>query len=309
MSYNRPRFASCAKWDSNGVTFANSSTLAATSTGLFVTTSNTVYATARNLQSVLVWPEGSASATESIFVNLSNPYRVFVTIKGDVYADDGDINHRVEKWMVNTSDVTTSMVTSGACTGLFVDVYDSLYCSRWNEHRVLMRAAGSDANISVTVAGSGTVGSAANMFDRPCGIFVDIDLSLYVADFGNNRVQLFRSGVVNGTTVAGDGAPTTIVLNGPTKAVLDGGGYLFIVDHKNSRIVGSGPRGFRCIAGCTGQNGSAANQLFLPYELSFDSHGNLYVADSFNNRIQKFLLNNDSACSGELFMTSLCIRE
>ena len=42
------------------------------------------------------------------------------------------------------------------------------------------------------------------MMSHPVGIFVTIDLDLYVADYSNNRVQLFRSGERNGTAVAGN---------------------------------------------------------------------------------------------------------
>ena len=193
------------------------------------------------------------------------------------------------------------MLASGPCNGLFVDIYDSLYCSLWDYHRVTKKLVASDANTSVTVAGTGTAGSRSNMLSFPCGIFVDANLSLYVADYGNSRVQLFRQGQLNGTTMAGNGAPGTISLNGPAQVVLDADGYLFIADHGNSRIVGSGPNGFRCIVACSGSSGSGANQLSSPYDLSFDSYGNLYVADRFNNRIQKFMLARNSC--GELFQT------
>ena len=294
VSYNQPKFAACATWDPNGSTLVNSSTLGITATGLFVTTDNTIYATAISRNSVLVWQQGSFNMTRSIFTNLSRPYRVFVTTNGDVYADNEGPAQRVEKWASNTTNSTTAMLFSGLCNGLFVDIYDSLYCSLWDYHRVTKKPIGSDVNTSITVAGSGLVGSASNAFDRPCGIFVDIDLSLYVADYGNNRVQLFRLGQLNGVTVVGYGAPGTISLNGPAKTILDGDGYLFIADHNNFRIVGSGPNGFRCIAGCTQTNGSAANQFFRPYDLAFDSYGNLYVTDMYNNRLQKFILTKNS---------------
>ena len=128
------------------------------------------------------------------------------------------------------------------------------------------------------------------MLNSPYGIFVDIDLSLSVADFNNNRVQLFRPGQVNATTVAGNGAPGTVTLSNPIAVILDADGYSIIADFGHHRIVRSGPNGFRCIAGCTGTNGTAANQLYQPRALSFDSYGNLYVADFVNNRIQKFSL-------------------
>ena len=90
-----------------------------------------------------------------------------------------------------------------------------------------------------------------------------------------------------GTTVAGSGVPGSSALIWPTDVVLDGNGYLYIVEYNGHRVVASGPNGFRCIIACTGSSGSAANQLFQPNTLSFDSHGNLFVTDPWNSRVQK----------------------
>jgi hypothetical protein len=113
-----------------------------------------------------------------------------------------------------------------------------------------------------------------------------------VADYGNNRIQQFPSGQLNGTTVN----TGTISLYHPTSVILDGNGYFFIVDNANHRIIGSGPNGFQCIAACSGSYGSSSSQLYNPLGLSFDSYGNIFVADQYNNRIQKFLLVSNS-CS------------
>ena len=107
----------------------------------------------------------------------------------------------------------------------------------------------------------------------------------------NNRVQMFQPGELNGITVAGSGSlNTTIILDNPTSVILDADGYLFIMDKSNYRIVGSGPYGFRCLVGCSTGQGSASNQLSTVFSISFDSYGNIYVADFGNKRIQKFLL-------------------
>ena len=296
VSYNRPILSACATWNPNAITLADYNTLSSEPSGLFLNTNNTVYATSFGLHSVLVFPEGSINATQSIFTNLSSPSSIFVTSNGDVYADNGGSNGRVEKWTMSTGTITTAMVVSGGCGGLFVDIYDSLYCSQPGSHQVLKKAVDSNASTSVVVAGNGTPGSASYMLSTPYGIFVDIDLSLYVADYGNNRIQLFRSGQSSGTTVAGNGAPGTITLYHPDIVILDGAGYVFIVDQWNFRVVGSGPNGFRCVVGCSEKNGSAANQLFLPFGLSFDRYGNLFVSDLHNHRIQKFSLANNN-CS------------
>jgi len=41
------------------------------------------------------------------------------------------------------------------------------------------------------------------------------------------------------------------------------------------------------IAG-TGQLGNASNEFYYPHDVAFDSEMNLYVTDTYNERIQKF---------------------
>ncbi len=77
--------------------------------------------------------------------------------------------------------------------------------------------------------------------------------------------------------------------------MLDADRYLFITDYNNHRIISTGPNGFRCSVGCFGY-GSAANELYEPRSLSFDSSGNIFVTDTGNQRIQKFVLSTNSCC-------------
>ena len=128
------------------------------------------------------------------------------------------------------------------------------------------------------------------------GIFVTNSSALYVADTKNHRVQLFPAGQLNGTTVAGREALGTILLRDPTAVMLDGDGYLFILDSNHYRVVGSGPYGFRCVIGCTNESGSALDQLSNPQSMAFDSFGNIFVVDTGNNRVQKFFLSSNT-CS------------
>jgi DNA-binding beta-propeller fold protein YncE len=48
------------------------------------------------------------------------------------------------------------------------------------------------------------------------------------------------------------------------------------------------------VAGVTGINGAAANQLNTPARITMDSFDSLYIADFDNHRIQKYLLNATS---------------
>lgn len=88
--------------------------------------------------------------------------------------------------------------------------------------------------------------------------------------------------------------PGLITFNWSTDVMLDADENLFISDNNNHRIIKLGPFGFQPLFGCTNTTGSAPNQLSHWHSLSFDSCGNLYVADRGNNRTQKFLLVTNS---------------
>ncbi len=297
MSYNQPKFCASATWNLNAITFATESTVGLYPRGIFVDSNNTIYVADQTNSRIQIWFNNSINPTRTINSNLLTPSSVFVATNGDIYVDNSDMTIRVDKWSLNTNTSIVAMYVDDNCYGLFVDISNTLYCSMTYRHQVVKRWLDDNATMLTTVAGTGFYGSALNMLDRPYGIFVDINFDLYVADAGNNRIQLFRSGQLNGITVAGSGSSTTtITLNIPTAVVLDADGYLFIVEFGSYRIVGSGPTGFRCLVGCSDGGGSTSTQLLEPTSLSFDSYGNMFVTDTSNHRIQKFVLSTNS-CS------------
>ena len=158
----------------------------------------------------------------------------------------------------------------------------------------MRKSLNDSASPMTTVAGTGSPGSASLMLHHPNGIFVTVTLDLYVTDCANHRIQRFCAGEQNGTTVAGNGASGNVLLNYPSGAVLDVDGYLFIAGHSHNRIVGSGPDGFRCLVGCSKVPGSSSSQLNRPQAMSFDTDGNMFMIDGGNNRIQRFLLSDNS---------------
>jgi hypothetical protein len=262
--------------------------------GIFVNTNNTVYIADRTYGRIQIWANDRVNLTKTISGNIVSPYSIFVTITGDIYVDNGYLNGQVSKWISNTSTSIPVMYVNSTCNGLFVDINDTLYCSMPDNHQVVKKWLNDNTTTVTPAAGTGVPGSDSNMLDTPVGIFVDINFDLYVADYGNNRIQIFRSDQLNGTPIAGGGlSSTTITLRYPTGIVLDADKYLFIVDSGNDRIVGSGPNGFRCLVGCSGR-GNASNQLLRPTTLRFDIYGNMFVTDSSNDRIQKFLLSTNS---------------
>ncbi|CAF3963659.1 unnamed protein product, partial [Rotaria sp. Silwood1] len=66
-------------------------------------------------------------------------------------------------------------------------------------------------------------------------------------------------------------------------------GTVYVADEWNNRIM-RWPKGATQGSVIVGGNGSGgqSNQLHWPVGLSFDRHGNLYVVDWGNHRVQKF---------------------
>lgn len=283
-----------------GVTVVDVTAFSATPTGIFVTVNNVIYLVGLAFNRVRVWSNGSAMPSTTIASNLTTPYSVFVTVTGDVYVDNG-ANGRIEKWTNNGTKTEIAMYVESVCYSLFVDVNDNLYCCLGLLHKVVKKLSNTKPNVTTIVAGNGTPGSAPDMLNNPTGIYVDTELNLYVADCSNNRVQRFQFGNPNGTTIAGNGTPGTIGISCPNAVMLDGDGYVYVLEYHHSRIFRSTSDGFRCIIGCMNGNGSAADRMIQPWSFSFDSDGNILVVDSLNNRIQKFLLTRNSCGKSPLY--------
>ncbi|CAF0727312.1 unnamed protein product [Adineta steineri] len=302
-SFNQPKFCPTPDWNPYGITFANETAIGKMrfSVGFFISTNNTVYTVNEEKKQILMWISNSINANKIISTNFQESRSIFITNNGDIYYDNGDIyysngprNGRVDKWISNTDTHVKVMDVNSSCFGLFVDINNTLYCSMNFNHKIVKRWLNNSEMISTTAAGSGISGSASNQLSRPMGIFVDVNFDLYVADCNNNRIQLFKSGKLNGTTIVGKGSSSNNnSLRCPSGIVLDADKYLFIVDRWNNRIIRSGSNDIRCIIGC-GREGSQSHQLNDPVTLSFDSYGNIFITDIFNDRIQKFnfLLNS-----------------
>jgi sugar lactone lactonase YvrE len=161
-----------------------------------------------------------------------------------------------------------------------------------------------------TVVGTGTQGfdgdggaATAALLDSPQGLAVD-STSLYIADTHNHRIRRVQLGTGMITTIAGsstagssgdNGSAAAATLDSPTALALDSMGNLFLADSRVHRIrridaasgiitsvAGTGTQGF------DGDGATAASALLdSPGGLAVDTNGNLYVADTHNNRIRR----------------------
>lgn len=275
------------------MTFANATIVGSGPFGLFVSkNNNTVAATSVSSSSILIWEQGNTLPRINLSGIIQNSYSIFLSDTNDVYVDNGLNAGQVSKCAYNLTNCQSAMTMCNLCLGIFISERNDLYCSRPNYHQVVSKQLGSNSVVWNVVAGTGINGSALDQLNTPYGLFVNTNLDLYVADFNNNRIEKFPYGQATGLTVAGDAS--TITLSRPSSVVLDLDGYLFIVDGGNHRLIGSGPTGFRCITACSLSPGSTPDTLYNPATMSFDSLGNIYVTDQTNDRIQKFILTQNS---------------
>ena len=282
------------------MTFATNDTVGTCPYGIFVNAKNTVYAVDSPGRRIQVWENNSVNPTRTYISNWGYPKAIFVSVSDNIYISSDEYSGSIFKLTPNGNSSVPVMYAGGECWGIFVDIMNNLYCSLHDRHKVIRKSLSSNSNTTAIIAGTGCQGSSYNMLNDPHGIFVDTNLYLYVADANNDRIQLFRPNELNAITVAGNGSlNTTITIIYPLAVILDADKYLFITDQGGSRIVGSGQNGFRCIVGCSG-SGSGSNQLYGPQGISFDSFGNIFVADGWwrggpaNHRIQKFILLNNT---------------
>ncbi|CAF0947701.1 unnamed protein product [Adineta steineri] len=222
---------------------------------------NTIYAANRVKNEILIWTKDSVDPTKTISGTLSDPYSIFVTYNGDIYINNGgEPNRRVDKWILSTDTLVTVMNVNASCFAIFVDMNDILYCSIYEQHKVMRQWLIHNDIIITIVVGTDSNGSALNERNGPMGIFVELNFDLYVADCANDRIQLFQSEQINAKTIAGvSSSDISIPLSSPNGILANTDKYLFIVDGSNHRIVGSGPNGFRCLIGCN-DRGSESNQ-------------------------------------------------
>lgn len=191
-------------------------------------------------------------------------------------------------------------------SGMAVDGEGNLYIASRSGHRVLKV---DPTGLLTTVAGNGIAGFSGDggpatsaSLRSPEAVAVDGAGNLFITDRANNRIRrVDPSGVIStvagngGLAPVGDGGPaTSAALRNPFGVAVDGAGNLFIADTSGFRIRKVDASGvITTVAGnglcCFGGDGGPATsaRLFLPQDVAVDGAGNLFIADTDNNRIRK----------------------
>ena len=166
------------------------------------------------------------------------------------------------------------------------------------------------AGIITTFAGNGISGysgdggaaTSAQLYN-PGGVSADINGNVYIAEQINHRIRKVNSaGIITtfagggGSGIGDGGAATSAQLNQPWGLSADTNGNVYIADSHNNRIRKVNSAGTITTFAGTGTAGSSGDggaamlaQLYYPTGVSADINGNVYIADSWNNRIRKVL--------------------
>jgi DNA-binding CsgD family transcriptional regulator len=144
----------------------------------------------------------------------------------------------------------------------------------------------------------------SDLIGRPAGLALAHDGSLYIADYKENLIWIRKpDGTIspfagNGTRGSGgdNGSALAAELSYPDRIALDRQGNLYIADKGNNRIRrvdhGSGVittvAGSSDIYGFSGDGGPAQlARLSLPEGIAVTPDGDLFIADTGNNRIRR----------------------
>ena len=254
--------------------------------------------------------------------SLRSPTGVALDGAGNLFIADGG-NFRIRK--VDTSGIITTVAGNGSSEfsgdggpatsasltnpfGVALDGTGNLFIADEGSNRIRKVDT---SGIITTVAGNGSSGFSGDggpaisaSLSGPIGVALDGTGNLFFADAGNNRIRkVDTSGIIS--TVAGDGIfgfsgdgdpATSASLRDPFGVALDGAGNLFIADRFNQRIrrvdaatgiittvAGDGPTGIGA-GGFSGDGGPATSASLWR---GLDGSGNLFIADTLNNRIRK----------------------
>jgi uncharacterized protein (TIGR03437 family) len=265
---------------------------------------------------------GAADGSPAAGVALNTPMGVAMDSSGNVLVAD-TYNHRIV--LVAPAHAMRAVAgtgTSGASPdgtvplvaqlrgprAVCADHAGNLFIVDTSNHRVLRLAPGGTLQ---TAAGNGSPGSAGDdgaarfaQLDTPSACATDSAGNLFIADTDNHAIRMVNpAGIIStvaGTGIAGrsweEAVATEATLYAPRGVAVDDMGDIFIADTGNHLIRQVTPDGrIHTIAGSgaaafSGDGGPAINALLNgPQGLFLDGAGDLYFADTANNRIRRLV--------------------
>jgi uncharacterized protein (TIGR03437 family) len=266
---------------------------------------------------------GDGGPATNAQLNLATGGNVAVDSAGNVYISDFN-NAAVRKVTVSTGIISTfagiigkpgSGGDGGAATaanlngpaGLAFDSKGELYIANSNAPDI-RKVSAKDGTISTVAGAAGHFGNSGDggpptsaLLLFPNDVALDSEDNLYIADTINSKIRKVTAGptpIIS--TLAGQGKPgyggdggppTAALLHFPYGVAVDSSGTVYIADTFNNRIrtISGGTIGeFAGADHAQGDGGKAsAALLYFPQRLAWDTKGNLFIADTKNDKIRK----------------------
>jgi tripartite motif-containing protein 71 len=242
-------------------------------------------------QFVAMWGKKGSGAGEFNFHRQSEGDAIggiAIDAQGNIYVVDTG-NHRIQKFNPNGKFLLT-WGSQGVADGQFgdplfiaVDRQGNVYVD--DDYRDGVQKFDSSGKFLLKWGGHGT---GDGQFDGPGELTVDAHGNVYVTDFGNNRVEKFDS---SGKFLLKWGGQNG-QFDQPSGVVVDAQGNLYVSNggpdhgtahHWVQKFTADGR-----FLGKWGSYGTVAGEFIHPYGLGIDGKGNIYVVDTYNERIQKF---------------------
>jgi len=149
---------------------------------------------------------------------------------------------------------------------------------------------------STFLFGNNGFGHNNTQLNLPCGFHFDlISNSFIIANALSHNIVRHAIGEKTWTLVVGSmngtSGSSSNSLDHSKEVMLDPMGNMYVADQYNQRIqfFYSGQSDGVTIAGITSVASTNSNTLNSPTSLTLDNQLNLYVADTYNHRIQKFV--------------------
>ena len=221
----------------------------------------------------------NGAGTNALFYNV---YFGAVGGDGNVYVTEWYPSHTIGKVRMVYPNGTAVTFAGGGSSGLLV--------------------ASSSNPVSAVTSSLADTSIANALFLQPTGIAVASDGTVYVAESGYSRIRKISSSTGYVSIIAGGGA--TGMVSGSADGVgsnalfslvngidLDNAGGLYVADSANNKIRYVSPFGVTStLAGSTmgSADGFGTSAAFsMPYSIAVGPTGNIFVADSSNNRIRR----------------------
>jgi len=242
-----------------------------------------------NAQGEFISKFGSSGTGNGQF---DRPTAIAIDPKGNLWIADAG-NNRIQKFN-DKGEYLSKFGSYGSGNGAFnspegiaIDSLGNVWVSDTSNNRVQKF---SEAGAFIKVVGS--KGSGAGQLSEPTALDIGPNGDVWIADWGNHRVSVFNDsgGFVRQFGSAGSGNGQ---FNRPSSIDVDHQGNVWVGEEADriQRFDQSG-----AYVEQFGSSGSGAGQFNFSYAmgLTVDSENNIWIADTGNNRIQKWIADDQA---------------